>query len=135
MVFPISIDIYNQDCIVVVNGEFKDAIPYFKKYAKWGSKNAEITVKYIEENEEKYKVEKKLDIGHGCLYTQLPKGYVMVFNHSNNWIDTTGVVVHESLHLTYCILQRAGFVLSSDSEEAFTYLQEYIVEKILKKIY
>ena len=45
-----------------------------------------------------------------------------------------GILVHEVLHATIYILHRAGFRLTRHSEEAFTYLQEYIVTQILKKV-
>jgi len=44
-----------------------------------------------------------------------------------------GILSHEVLHATIYILHRAGFRLTKHSEEAFTYLQEYIVTQILKK--
>lgn len=44
------------------------------------------------------------------------------------------VLSHECLHATFDILRQVGVKLTEKSEEAYTYLQEYIFYKALKKI-
>lgn len=129
IVFILNIEPYCQEVIVVCNGQFSDA---FKKLKRYKSKNALETIKYIEENKDKYKDDHK---GGATLYTKLPHGYVMLVDHQDSWIDTVGDVTHESMHLTHYILMRAGLILSQESEEAFTYLAESITERILRKIF
>lgn len=45
-----------------------------------------------------------------------------------------GVTVHETFHAVYHILKSAGVRLSDESEEAFTYLLEDLVKKIVCKL-
>lgn len=131
LIFAISVNPYKQDCVVVVNGTIQDAIKFLKKQK---TKNGEITAKFIEENLEE--MTKSIpEQGAGVLFTELPKGYLMMFNHEESWIKTTTLVAHESLHLVHYVLQRAGLILSQSSEEAYTYLLADIMEQILSEIY
>ena len=41
---------------------------------------------------------------------------------------------HEILHVVFDILNKRGFVLSLDSEEAYTYLMGYIIKVVMLKI-
>lgn len=136
IVFTINCEPYSQDCLVICNGTFGDAIADFKKWSKKGSKNAQDNVEFIEKNQdEHYKAEFTPNRGCAFLFQSLPHGYIMMFHHESSWIATTENVVHESLHLTHYILRRAGIELCRESEEAFTYLQGDIVRKILREIY
>lgn len=130
IVFILDVEPYKQQCIIVCNGTFNDAYKIFKKNLK--NKLAKETIAHIDEHKKEY-FEKTT--GKGYLYTQLPHGFVMTFNHSDSWIDTVGTISHECTHLTHYVLQRAGLELCKESEEAFTYLQEDLLEKILRKIY
>ncbi len=130
IVFILNVEPYSQDCIVVCNGQISDAVKELKKH---NTKNSLATQKHILENKDKYQDD--YEMGNGLLYTELPKGYIMLISHCDNWIDTVGTVVHECLHLTHYVLQRAGISLTKESEESFTYLQEKLVESILEKIY
>lgn len=133
IVFTLNLDPYNQTVIVIVNGIFDDAIKIFKKNKK--NENAAKTLKHIEKHMDKY-MEESSELGQGAkLFTELPKGYVMMLNHQDSWVDTVGLVVHEAIHLSHYVLQRAGFTLSPDSEEAYTYLTEMTTERILHRIY
>jgi len=135
-IFLIDIEPYAQDLLVVMNGDFKTAYEWFLKKRKQGkiSKNGEDTIKHIEDNKEEY-FEKPSKQNQGMLYHSLPSGYVMTLNHQSSWIETVGVVVHESVHLAHHLGQRVGLKLSNDSEEAYTYLVEKTVERILAKIF
>lgn len=61
------------------------------------------------------------------------KGYASVvwFPHFPKTPKDYGAMAHEVGHAAYVILGRAGVTLTEQSEEAFTYLQEYIVEGYL----
>lgn len=43
-------------------------------------------------------------------------------------------IAHEALHGTFAILKDHGVTLSPDSEEAFTYLHDFLVGKIQDKL-
>ena len=132
-IFVISVEPYKQECIVVVNGSFSDAYNLMKKLSKT-SKNAGINISHIDENKEEY-FKKDAVSTEGCLYTELPFGYIMLVKHLGSWLDTVGLVSHESLHLTQYILRKVGIKELRESEEAYTYTQEKILKDILKEMY
>lgn len=45
-----------------------------------------------------------------------------------------GLIAHEVLHITNHILNRVGMKYSEQSEEAYTYLAQYITEKIYEHL-
>ena len=59
----------------------------------------------------------------------------MMFNHQDSYIKTTGTIVHEVTHLVGYVLRSAGLEHTQESEEAYTYLTEKLVETILEKVY
>lgn len=135
-VFIVTANPYKQEVVVILNGQFSDAIKFLKKCK---TKNAEKNLKHIEEEQKKdpdnYADDYVLHIGRALLYTELPFGYVMVLSHSNNWIESVESVAHESLHLVHYINRNVGITLCKESEEASTYLQGYIMTQILEKMY
>lgn len=133
-VFVINAQPFRQECVVIVNGQVSDAVKFLKKL---NSPNAKENIKHIEDEQAKGGYQDIHNIGRGeaQTYTELPHGYIMCISHTSNWMETTGLVVHETLHLTHYILRRAGVILSQESEEIFTYLQGKMVEDILSKIY
>lgn len=136
MIFILDIEPYRQQCIVVCNGQFDDAYQYIKKHK---NKNAKQITAYIEEQIKKDKTffDEPIEINNGQarLYTGLPKSYIMLISHQDNWRQTVSSVVHEAQHLAVYVLRKAGLKLCEESEEAYTYLQQEIVEKILYEIY
>jgi len=47
-------------------------------------------------------------------------------------IDDPGIVAHEAFHAVIFLLEKIGMKFSSDSEEAYAYLIEYLTNQILK---
>ncbi len=132
MVFVLNVEPYSQQVIVVCNGQVSDAVKLLKKQK---SKNAQETIDYIESHAAEYKDEYKLNSGTAYIYTELPKGYIILVSHQDSWVATTALVVHECLHLVFTVLKRAGMELSGDSEEAYTYLQQRLICEILNRLY
>jgi len=126
-VFSMEAEPYDQHCIVVLNGKFEDAYKYLKRV-----KAKKSIIDAIEKDKEEYFNEGNY-LGYVC--PKLPVGFVMIIKVQSNWIETVKIVAHESMHLTYHIHRRTGMTLSTDSEEAYTYLMEKMIEKILRKIY
>lgn len=65
----------------------------------------------------------------GCCWTE--KGYWPVV-----WIKSLKdipLLCHEITHACYGILDAKGLTVSADNHEALTYLQTYILKKLLKK--
>lgn len=135
-VFVVTADPYKQEVVIVLNGQFSDAIKFLKKI---GGVNALENVKYVLEEQKKDKTlyidEHILHKGNAVLYTELPWGYVMILSHSNNWIESVENVAHETMHLTHYVLRCAGLNLTKESEEAYTYLQGHVMKQILHKMY
>lgn len=136
-IFLINLEPYSQDLLVVANGAFDDAYKWFLNKQKngTGSKNCDELIKHIDANKDEYFEKNNPTTNQGMLYHALPSGFVMTFNHQKSWVETVGVVVHESVHLAHHLAQRVGLKLSNDSEEAYTYLVEKTVERILAKIF
>lgn len=67
------------------------------------------------------------------------KGNFISLEGSRNgaiWLSydaSPGVVAHEAFHATVNILNDYGLTLSKDSEEAYAYLQQWMVNRILKE--
>ena len=133
IVFAITASPYRHECVVVCNGQFSDAMKFMSKNMN-ASGYGEI-MKDVNSSKDEYLDDFKNGTGCGRLYTELSGIYVMLISHESSWIQTTGIVIHECLHLTHYILRRAGLTLIKDSEEAYTYLQQDLTEKILRKIY
>lgn len=47
---------------------------------------------------------------------------------------TLGTIAHECAHAAWRILEQAKFEPTADSQEPFTYLLDYIVEEVTKKM-
>jgi hypothetical protein len=47
---------------------------------------------------------------------------------------TPGTIAHECLHATFAILESKGIKYNRKSEEAFTYLLDYLVDEVTKII-
>lgn len=83
----------------------------------------------------KWKV-KNVELGryHG-IYTTFNNGYHLIrlkkVPKTPYWM---GVLQHEILHCTIQIMREVGISLSQKSEEAFTYLQGHLTNKILNEI-
>lgn len=135
-VFFISAEPYKQDIIVVINGQFSDAMKLIKRQK---TPSAKLIVDHVEKaqnaDKEDYADNYVHNSGSAFTYTGLPKAYVVLLSHEDIWIDTVDSVVHECLHLTHYILKGVGIVLCKESEEAYTYLQGAMVKKILKRMY
>lgn len=131
--FILNIKPYSQSCIIICNGTFLDAEKLLYKNIK--NINAKENIEFIKKNRDKYPSDYTPENGEARLFVGLPHGYIMMFHKEDSYVKTTGAIVHESLHLTHYVLNRAGIKLTTESEEAFTYLTEYIVEEIISKIW
>lgn len=131
-VFFIEAKPYRQECIVVVNGQFSDAVRCLKKL---NNKHSKEILEYIEKEKEHYPDDYVIGGGDAYLYTKLPRGYVMLLSSNDSWVQMSVDVYHECLHLTFRILRNAGLEVSEETEEAFTYLQADLASQILRKIF
>lgn len=53
----------------------------------------------------------------------------MCFQKKLKTLNDISILAHEALHITNKILYRRGLALTPDTEEAYTYLQQYIIKE------
>lgn len=107
----------------------------------------DIIISFDEDNEILYKRLRELKIPKKeyklCGLGRSADGKYMMFSNDISlirlpWIPKTpyqlGVLVHEITHATFAILSKVGMALSDYSEEAYTYLLQYIFNRILTYI-
>ena len=63
------------------------------------------------------------------------RSFGIVINSKRNYPDkcepiTHGIVAHEALHVVHSILSTIGFELDDNSQEAYAYLIEWVVDEI-----
>ena len=134
IIWNMDIPPYSQQCIVSCNGQMPDIIKFIKRLKL--TDGAKETLKQLEDPARKDYFFEKIKENCGRLFIDLPTGYILIINHSNrDWIDTTCNASHETNHLSQYILRNAGIQLTQETEEAYTYLQAYLLKEILKKIY
>ena len=68
-------------------------------------------------------------------------GIFTVNENTNNWIVsfnlnklTHSLIAHEAFHATLAIMKQKGCKLTEESEEAYAYLLDYIVQEITKML-
>lgn len=62
-------------------------------------------------------------------------GLTCVWVKDNPWmVSGIGILCHELLHAVIWIMNRKGLELADSSEEAYTYLYEYLIEEVLTKV-
>ena len=114
-IFSVSTEIYGFSLKVVIEHDLKAAVAYISKFDK------ECTSDFLKGcNGAYFEPEKHPAIIWLPKNPETPKEY--------------GTLSHEVLHAVIALSRIVGLTLSEDSEEAFTYLQGYITEQILKKI-
>ncbi len=64
----------------------------------------------------------------------LPKGFIVFINPRASWISTFGSLVHEMTHVSHYLLRDRRIPLNEDTEEAYTYLVEYLVTTVARTI-
>lgn len=85
----------------------------------------------------------KLDILHNepvdndeyyaCMSTYNTDGKTYFYITINPEEATTGAYAHEALHFVYRLFHFIGVKYSIDNQEVYTYLLEYLLDKILEK--
>lgn len=114
--YNIPIDIYHHKIHFII-GNSKQALKVLEKKT---SKANVIELK-----------NKDMSLYDGYYYL-LPNGDSFIWIRENlDSKDFFGIIAHEALHATFSILDIVGIKLSVESEEAFTYLHEYIFNALI----
>lgn len=64
----------------------------------------------------------------------LPKGTLIYMPHTPVSAEDVGVLEHEILHAVFFITKEIGIEYSSESEEVYTYLLEYLTQSVLEEL-
>ena len=74
-------------------------------------------------------------IGNDGMTFTPQSGYIVVWlERKPQTLIQTAILTHELLHVTISILNRVGVSVSDSSEEAYTYLIQYLTEEFYKHI-
>lgn len=76
----------------------------------------------------------QLGTSRGTTYLMDTGQLILYMPNEPEDIDGLVTLNHEILHCTIALLRRVGMSLSFDSEEAYTYLHEYITRMIYSKL-
>lgn len=120
--FVISSGQYRQDVLVCINLRSKEIQQVIDKY----------------ENVGKLSVDVKQDIDKKAKNTALfvynaDKNIKIICLFPINFTDAIRLFDHEKLHCLHYIMNHIGMRLNNETEEAYAYLSEYLMEQFLEK--
>lgn len=125
--FILHVAVYKVQVIVCINMTGDEIL---KRVSKIASASAVKEIIEIASDQNK-----KDKITQGTMY-QLQGGFLVTIRaDKNSFRDTVGILVHEMTHVTHYLLRDRRIPLSEDTEEAHTYLVEYLVTQSLKLMY
>lgn len=128
--FEIRIPIYNATIVV----SYGDDLEFLKNSTKDQPKPLKTPMKKIRQKLDDLFKEKEKTGAFYCRHEQENIRYLHFFEAPN--VPTLlSRICHESLHATVCLLKDRGMELTDESEEAYTYLQQYIFEELTNKIF
>lgn len=111
--FQFEVPIYNNIINVVVGEDYDEFLAFLKSHKlRWASK---------------WELGSKAD----AVTNNTKNGIIIRFKDN----PPPGDIAHEAFHAVFMILHDAGMVPSTDSEEAYAYLIDYVVSNIHKGIY
>jgi hypothetical protein len=83
--------------------------------------------------QKKHKERVSLPPSDGC-YIDMDDVHYIWLNSFTHSIADMGLLIHELFHLVHKILKTKGFLLSSESEEAYTYYLQYLTVEFCEKL-
>lgn len=129
-IFDIKIPIYN----AVIRVTYGDDLKFLKNSTKDQPEVLKTTMKKIRQQLEELFKEKGKSGAFYCRHEEENIRYLHFFEAPD--VPTLlSRFCHESLHATTCLLKDRGMMLTDESEEAYTYLQQYIFEELVNKIF
>jgi DNA-directed RNA polymerase subunit F len=122
--YRINVDIYGESLVLLVSDKLTPVLNHVSKFNKTNYK--EWKDKLIETYE---------DMDGAGIYINLAEciNFIVIKGRPKT-LDDLCTIIHESFHVTANILSKRGIELSQKTEEAYTYLQEYIVIQILEAL-
>lgn len=126
VILPIRIPIYDIDLTFIYGSDFKLLNEWLEEDLPPSK-----TLKHYKKLLKYY--EKRQDTLLG-LYSFNKDERVLYIKAVNNFGELTGTLAHELLHVCFEILKYKGLKPSKDSEEAYAYLQGYLMEIIMDEM-
>jgi len=118
-IMTIADPIYKAAIYIIPSYETDEIVKYFKK-----SYNID------------YKVDNHCDAMHYSVeYKEAGTiDHFLIFKDFKNSVEWLAILSHEIYHLTHAVMREVGMILSEDSEEAFAYYGQYLMEQTLNKM-
>lgn len=128
-IFSIPVDVYSVDVLVIVNMTGGEAYKAFSKKLLDSAK--EVFRSHCDEWDADLKI--GTIQGKEC---PLAGGFVVFLRMDKNYFRRgVGVLVHEMTHVTHYLLRNRRIPLTEDTEEAHTYLVQYLTTEALRHLY
>ena len=127
LILPILIPIYGRKLVFIYGDDFK----WFKKKFK-----KDLHTKDVKKELKSYlnlfkQLQKDPSNGSYCIHDGLKVIHVKEIKDLPRLMS---VISHEVLHCVVDIMDEVGVKLSDESQEAYTYLQGYLVQEIIEKL-
>lgn len=122
--FEVRIPIYKEHMYVLV-GTPKESVEALMEQYDLGDKNAETLIEHLE----KYS---KNSVGI-FTYNEESNTYTIWLQQEPDTIAWEGVLLHEINHAVFCMLDKLGMEHTQASDEAYSYLSEYLYVEIMNK--
>lgn len=129
ILFSVGIDIWSTFVVVTYGDNEKFLKKSITSQKRWNKKQKKEMLKALKINLK----DKKKSRASYMYQEKFQLHYIHIFEHSN-LIELISHVSHEALHATFSILEEKGVTYTPESEEAYTYLQHYILGEIIKEI-
>lgn len=121
----INVDVFKVDVVIIVDGQEKDAIQWFKRVSDKDVKEFAEGIKGWDEDSK--------GMVEGRMF-ELMDGFVVFLKTYKSWIKLFGNLVHEMTHVTQYLLKHRRIPLSEDTDEVHAYLVEFLVKEAAKKL-
>lgn len=110
----VPISVYNSDIVVCIDTDEKQL---YRKFS------------HLFDDREQFNEVFNFSVSTTARTIQAPSGFIIIILKD---LDDIGIIAHESLHATSYILSHRGIYFSEETEEVYSYLLAYIVNKIVK---
>lgn len=128
--FSVPIPLYGNEVYVTYGSDLKFLEKSFKSQSKkWKKLRGRTLMKQIKEE-----FKRSNEAGATYNWHQKHKIHYICIHECRSALELVKYVSHETMHATFQILEYAGMELAGQSEEAYTYLQQYLLHCILERI-
>ncbi len=126
---PLHVGVYDVDVFVLINMSGKEFFKKMKPRVK--NQGTEQLKKICDDWDSDY----DNGVSQGRMFT-LMGGFVVFLNVRKGFFRTAiGTLVHELTHVTHYLLRHRRIPLTEDTEEAHTYLVQYLTTEALRRMY